>query len=65
MRRSRFDVPADTPVRWQTVKQLVPYLLEFRARVALALVCLILAKLASIGLPYALKYTVDSLDTDD
>ncbi len=65
MRRSRFDIPADTPVRWQTVKQLIPYLLEFRGRVTLALFCLILAKLASIGLPYALKYTVDSLDADD
>ncbi|MBD3585080.1 ABC transporter ATP-binding protein/permease [Salinimonas sp. HHU 13199] len=65
MRRSRFDIPADTPVRWQTVKQLLPYLLEFRGRVALALFCLILAKVASVGLPYALKYTVDSLDVDD
>lgn len=62
---SRFNVSADAPVRWQTVSQLLPYLLEFRGRVALAMFCLILAKLASIGLPYAMKYTVDSLDVDD
>lgn len=65
MPRHRFSVPADTPVRWQTLKQLTPYLFEFRGRVALAMACLIAAKLATIGLPYVLKYVVDSLDVDD
>ena len=64
MRRNRFPTNADEPVKWQTLSQLWPYLLEFKHRVALALLCLIAAKLASIGLPYVLKYTVDSLNGD-
>lgn len=64
MRRNRFPTSADEPVKWQTLSQLWPYLLEFKHRVALALLCLIAAKLASIGLPYVLKYTVDSLNGD-
>ncbi|MEQ5807300.1 ABC transporter ATP-binding protein/permease [Alteromonas sp. NFXS44] len=65
MRPSRFNVSPDTPVRWHVLDQLWPYLLEFKSRVATALVCLIMAKLAAIGLPYVLKYTVDSLNTKD
>lgn len=65
MRRSRFPVDTTSPVRWQVLRQLVPYLTEFRRRVALALLCLVAAKLASIGLPYVLKYTVDSLNADE
>lgn len=52
-------------MRWHVLDQLWPYLLEFKSRVATALVCLIMAKLAAIGLPYVLKYTVDSLNTKD
>lgn len=65
MRPSRSDVSPDTPVRWHVVKQLWPYLLEFKTRVFIALACLVLAKLAGIGLPYVLKYTVDGLNTED
>ncbi|AYA63987.1 ABCB family ABC transporter ATP-binding protein/permease [Alteromonas sp. RKMC-009] len=65
MRPSRFNVSPDTPVRWHVLNQLWPYLLEFKSRVAIALACLIAAKLAAIGLPYVLKYTVDSLNTKD
>ncbi len=62
MRPSRLPVSPDTPVRWQVFLQLWPYLLEFRQRVLLALLCLVAAKLASVGLPYVLKHTVDSLN---
>ena len=41
---------------------LLPYLLEFKARVALALALLILAKLANVGVPLILKEIVDALD---
>ncbi|WDT87469.1 ABCB family ABC transporter ATP-binding protein/permease [Alteromonas sp. 009811495] len=64
MRRNRFPTNVDEPVKWHVLSQLWPYLLEFKRRVALALLCLIAAKLASIGLPYVLKYTVDSLNGD-
>ncbi len=65
MRRSRFPTDISSPVRWKVLRQLIPYLTEFRRRVALAVLCLVGAKLASIGLPYVLKYTVDSLNADD
>ncbi|MEG3768295.1 ABC transporter ATP-binding protein/permease [Alteromonas sp. 14N.309.X.WAT.G.H12] len=65
MRPSRFNVAPDTPVRWQAVKQLWPYLLEFKTRVIFALGCLVLAKVAAIGLPFVLKYIVDGLNSQD
>jgi ATP-binding cassette, subfamily B, heavy metal transporter len=45
-----------------TLRTLLPYLLEFRGRVALALVLLSFAKLANVAVPLALKSIVDSLD---
>src|SRR5260221_11311104 len=47
---------------WRAVGMLVPYLWEFRLRVALALAFLIGAKLANVGVPLILKEVVDSLD---
>src|SRR6267142_761339 len=47
---------------WRAVGMLVPYLWEFRVRVAIALVFLITAKLANVGVPLILKQVVDSLD---
>ncbi|MEQ3641059.1 MAG: ABC transporter ATP-binding protein/permease [Alteromonas sp.] len=64
MRRNRLPINDDEPVKWQVLTQLVPYLFEFKQRVGLAILCLVAAKLASIGLPYVLKYTVDSLNGD-
>lgn len=46
---------------WQVIKSLLPYLLEFRARVALALSCLVLAKVANLGVPILMKHIVDAL----
>ena len=40
---------------------LVPYLLDYKLRVAVALVFLIAAKLANVGVPLVLKEVVDSL----
>lgn len=42
----------------------MPYLWEFRGRVLLALVCLIVAKVANVGVPLVLKAVVDSLDVN-
>lgn len=63
MRPSKFNVDPNVPMRWQVIKQLWPYLLEYKSRVLLALTCLVMAKVASVGLPYVLKYTVDALDS--
>ncbi len=46
---------------WQTIRALLPYLWEFRWRVALALGCLLAAKLANVGVPVVLKGIVDQL----
>ena len=45
----------------QTLKTLIPYLLEFKWRVALALSCLVAAKLANVSVPVFLKDVVDQL----
>ena len=47
---------------WGTIKSLLPYLWDFRGRVALALGCLFIAKLANVGVPLVLKEIVDALD---
>ena len=57
-------VDADQAVNWRSLSALVPYLLEHKARVALALVCLIAAKVASVGLPFILKDIVDRLNAE-
>jgi ATP-binding cassette subfamily B protein len=43
------------------VRTLLPYLLAYRGRVFLALACLVLAKLANVGVPLVLKQIVDRL----
>ena len=47
---------------WRVVRSLLPYLADFRGRVALAMFFLIAAKLANIGVPLLLKEIIDSLD---
>ena len=47
---------------WRVVRSLIPYLWDFRGRVALALIFLVTAKLANIGVPLLLKEIIDSLD---
>lgn len=45
-----------------TLKKLLPYLWTWRWRVAFALLCLVAAKFANVGVPLVLKELVDSLD---
>ncbi|BES70156.1 ABC transporter ATP-binding protein/permease [Marinobacter nanhaiticus D15-8W] len=47
---------------WRVILGLWPYLAEFRGRVIVASGCLVLAKLATVATPIALKYIVDYLD---
>ena len=47
---------------WRAISTLVPYLLEYKWRVVIALVCLIVAKLANVGVPLVMKEVVDGLD---
>ncbi|HSU43197.1 MAG TPA: ABC transporter transmembrane domain-containing protein, partial [Casimicrobiaceae bacterium] len=61
-------LPADTHVPrtergdWQTIRTLLPYLWGYRRRIGAALTCLVLAKVANVGVPVLLKRIVDSLD---
>ena len=64
MRGNGNPVPA-TAVDWRVLKSLLPYLTEFKLRVLLALLCLVAAKVASIGMPVVLKHLVDGLDSLD
>jgi ABC-type transport system involved in Fe-S cluster assembly fused permease/ATPase subunit len=47
---------------WRSVAVLLPYLMEFRGRVILALSFLVAAKLANVGVPLVMKGIVDGLD---
>ncbi|CAN7504369.1 ABC transporter ATP-binding protein/permease [Trinickia sp. LjRoot230] len=46
---------------WQTILSLLPYLAAYKGRVALALTCLLGAKVANLGVPIVMKHIVDSL----
>ena len=48
---------------WQNLRGMLPYLWEFRGRAALAIACLVLAKVANVGVPVVLKRIVDALET--
>ena len=47
--------------QWHTVRMLLPYLWAYRARAVFAVLCLIGAKMAVVGVPVLLKYIVDRL----
>ena len=47
---------------WRALTTLLPYLWAYRWRVAVAMSCLLLAKVATVALPLVLKGVVDTLD---
>ena len=53
--------PSGNRSDWSTLKTLIPYLWTYKWRVALALVFLIGAKVANVGVPLVLKRLIDSL----
>ncbi len=55
--------PARPRGEWRVLRLLLPYLLEYRGRVALALTFLVTAKVANLGVPLVMKEIVDALDT--
>ncbi len=62
----RHTLPDETPAAgprndWETLRTLFPYLWRYKARVVIALSCLVLAKLATVGIPLLLKHVVDQL----
>jgi ABC-type transport system involved in Fe-S cluster assembly fused permease/ATPase subunit len=47
---------------WHNLRAMLPYLWEFRGRALFAMACLVLAKVANVGVPLVLKALVDALD---
>ncbi|SEH04539.1 ABCB family ABC transporter ATP-binding protein/permease [Candidatus Venteria ishoeyi] len=58
----RTDGPHTDRNDWQNLRNMMPYLWEYRGRVLLALLVLILAKVANVGVPLVLKEIIDSLE---
>ena len=48
---------------WHNLRSMLPFLWEFRGRALFALLCLVLAKVANVGVPLALKEIVDALES--
>ena len=48
---------------FENIKRLFPYIWDFKGRVFIALACLILSKVAIVGMPLVLKDIVDGLDS--
>jgi len=49
---------------WATIRELLPYLWQYKGRVLAALACLVAAKIANVGVPLVMKEVVDKLDRD-
>ncbi len=62
MHSTRLEQPTRHRSDLQTIRTLLPYLWEFKGRVALALALLTLAKLANVSVPLILKEIIDALD---
>jgi len=62
MYRAQTALPNDKRNDMYTLRSLLPYLWEYRSRVIIALIALILAKVAMVGAPLAFKGIIDSLD---
>ncbi len=49
---------------WYNIRQMMPFVWAYKGRVLLALSCLVISKLAMVGIPIVLKFIVDALDRD-
>ncbi|QWE18501.1 ABCB family ABC transporter ATP-binding protein/permease [Polynucleobacter corsicus] len=47
---------------WKVIRDLLPYLLEYKFRVAIALTCLVAAKVTNLGIPILMKELIDTLN---
>jgi ATP-binding cassette subfamily B protein len=49
------------PQDWKVIKNLLPYLTAYKARIIFTLLCLVIAKAANLGVPILLKKIVDTM----
>ena len=47
---------------WRNLRAMLPYIWDYRGRVLVALLCLVISKLAMVGIPVILKHIVDGLN---
>jgi len=64
MRPTGQNIDPEASLNWQLIKQLSPYLGEFKGRVLFALLFMVLAKISTIMLPFFLKEVVDMLGSN-
>ncbi len=64
MRNYRYPDQEVTSINWRAFKLILPYLFEYKKRILLAMLCLVLTKVASVYLPFILKDIVDTLDNN-
>lgn len=64
MRSRDYSDNAEQKINWKVFQIVWPYLLQYKARIALAIVCLVLSKAASVSGPFLLKSIVDRLAQD-
>ena len=64
MRSRDYSDNAEQKINWKVFQIVWPYLLQYKARIALAIVCLVLSKTASVSGPFLLKSIVDRLAQD-
>lgn len=62
MQHGNFEHQPDAPVNWRIIWHFIPYLRQYRGRVALTFVLLLAAKGAILVVPFVMKYLVDSLE---
>ncbi len=60
----RIQVSTDKKGNWRVSGRLLPYLWKHRIRIAIALLFLVLAKVANVTVPVTLKRIVDDLDAE-
>ncbi|MEY2777752.1 MAG: hypothetical protein RLY30_1850, partial [Pseudomonadota bacterium] len=51
LRSTAVDHPPSARSNWAVIRDLLPYLLAYRTRIAVALAALLCAKLATVGVP--------------
>ncbi|CAK0762163.1 ATM1-type heavy metal exporter [Gammaproteobacteria bacterium] len=61
MRYNKHTILSPTRDDWGTIRALLPFLWDYRGRVLIALIALVLAKLANVGVPLVLKELIDHL----
>ncbi|MDO6459910.1 ABC transporter ATP-binding protein/permease [Granulosicoccaceae sp. 1_MG-2023] len=59
--QGRTEKPHSNRRDWENLRRLLPYIWSYRGRVAIALLCLVAAKLATVGVPLVLKHIIDAL----